>query len=168
MVRLLHWGLAGSVMIAFVAEGGERLHEWLGYLALGLVALRILWGLVGPRPARFSSFVRPPAEVAAYLAAMAARRAPRHLGHNPAGGAMIVALLAGVVLVVGSGWLMVTDRFWGVAWVEEVHEVSGNLLIALAAVHVAGVIVSSLEHGENLVLAMITGRKRAAGPGEVP
>ena len=101
-------------------------------------------------------------------AALALRGAePRHVGHNPAGGWMIVALLALAALAAASGWLYVTDRFWGEEWVERVHAVSAWLLVALVPVHVAGVLVASWRHRENLVGAMVHGRKRAAGKADV-
>ena len=88
-------------------------------------------------------------------------RAPRHLGHNPAGGAMVVALLAMLAGITATGFMMTTDAFWGAQWVEDLHEGFVNATLLLIALHVAGVIFASLEHGENLVRAMFTGRKRA-------
>jgi cytochrome b len=160
LVRLFHWGLAAAVLIAFVSDGERTVHESAGYVALALVAVRLLWGVIGPTYARFSSFVRGPRAVLAYLGDIVHRRAGRHLGHNPAGGAMIVALLL-LVLVAGvSGWMSETDRFFAVRWVEVLHSVSADALIAMAGFHVAGVLASSLLHKENLVRAMITGKKR--------
>ena len=122
--------------------------------------MRIIWGFVGPRHARFSNFVRSPREVLAYLRDAALFRAPRYLGHNPAGGAMIVALLVMLIGTSITGYMMMTDAYWGVKEVEEVHEVFANLTVGLIIFHVLGVLLSSFEHGENLVKAMITGRKR--------
>ena len=102
-----------------------------------------------------------PAGLLAYLRDLATGDARRHLGHNPAGGAMILALLAMVALTAGSGALLVTDRFWGSDWVEALHRSAAWLTLALIGCHVTGVVVSSLLHRENLVLAMLTGRKRA-------
>lgn len=161
LVRLFHWSLVASFAIAWLSEEGETLHNAAGYVVLALVAVRVVWGFVGSRNARFRDFVPTPAALLAYLRRMLAARAERHLGHNPAGGAMIVALLAMLALTAGSGWLMTTDRFWGVGWVEKLHEVSAWLTLALVGLHVAGVVLSSLAHRENLVRAMITGRKRA-------
>lgn len=161
LVRLFHWSLVAAFATAWLSEPGESLHNAAGYAALGLVAFRLLWGVVGTRHARFRAFVPSPGELLAYLRRLARGNAPRYLGHNPAGGAMIVALLAMVALSAGSGWLSITDRFWGVEWVEELHEAAANLTLGLVGFHVAGVLVSSLVHGENLVRAMITGTKRA-------
>ncbi len=94
LVRIFHWSLALSVATAWVTSGEwERAHEVAGYVAGGLVAARIAWGFSGSRYARFRQFVRPAPAVVAYLKAIAAGNERRYLGHNPAGGAMIVALL---------------------------------------------------------------------------
>ncbi|MGE3992450.1 cytochrome b/b6 domain-containing protein, partial [Pseudorhodoplanes sp.] len=107
--------------------------------------------------------VRPPREVLAYLRDVALLRAPRYIGHNPAGGAMIIALLAALMGTAITGYMMTTDAYWGAKWVEEVHQTLANLTMGLVVVHVLGVLVASFEHRENLVKAMITGRKRAKG-----
>ncbi|MBL8381571.1 MAG: cytochrome b/b6 domain-containing protein [Burkholderiales bacterium] len=166
LVRIGHWVLVGSVIVAWFTRHGGAVHEWAGYVVLAVVGVRTLWGAVGPRHARFTQFVRPPAATLRYAALVARGREPRHLGHNPLGGWMIVALLAAAALAAASGWLYTTDRFWGVEWVEELHEGLANLLFVLAGVHVAGVVVESLRHRENLVAAMVHGRKRAPAPGD--
>jgi cytochrome b len=166
IVRVFHWGFAAAVFIALMSDEDRALHEAAGYAALALVLVRILWGFLGPRHARFSSFVRSPGAVLAYLKDAAGLRARRYLGHNPAGGAMILLLLAMVATAGISGWLSETDRFFGVAWIEDLHRASANALIALIAFHVAGVVFSSVMHGENLVRAMITGRKALAPAAE--
>ena len=165
LVRAAHWSLVAGIAAAWFTR--EALHEWLGYAVLGVVALRIAWGGLGPHYARFGQFLRPPAATLAYAKAVAARAEPRYLGHNPLGGWMVVALLAAVALTGVSGWLSTTDRYWGVAWLQETHEFLADALVALACLHVAGVIYTSLRHRENLPAAMITGSKRPAGPGDV-
>ena len=164
-VRVAHWTLAACIIAAWFARGAP--HEWFGYAALGVVAPRIVWGFAGPAYARFGRFVRGPSRTLAYARRVLARQEERHVGHNPLGGWMIVALLGTVVLVGASGWLATTDRYWGVEWVQDLHEVLADVLAALAALHVAGVAYSSLRHGENLVGAMITGRKRPPAAGDV-
>jgi cytochrome b len=160
-VRIGHWTLVACVVLAwFTRHGGGRWHEWAGYTVLAVVALRVLWGFAGSRHARFANFLHSPKATFAYARLVASGREPRHLGHNPLGGWMIVALLVTVALAAGSGWLYTTERFWGVAWVEETHEVLANLLLLLAGIHVAGVVVESLRHRENLVAAMWHGDKR--------
>ncbi len=161
LVRVLHWSLVVSVLLAWVTrEGGGHWHEWAGYAALGVVALRFVWGWIGSARARFAGFVRGPSVTFSYARQVLAHREARHLGHNPLGGWMVVALLADVALTGLSGWLYTTDAYWGVKWVEEMHGAFANALLPLVALHVAGVIVTSQRHRENLVTAMIHGRKR--------
>ena len=161
-VRIFHWSLVGLFAVAFVTgDESEWLHIRIGYAIAALVALRIVWGFVGSRHARFSDFVRSPGEIATYSGQALRFRAPRYLGHNPAGGAMVVALLIMLVGIAATGFAMTTDAFWGSQWVEDLHEGLVYTTIGLIVLHVAGVVFSGLEHGENLVKAMITGRKRA-------
>jgi cytochrome b len=161
LVRADHWLLAACVFFALMADEGRSLHKLAGYVAAGLVVLRIVWGFMGPQHARFADFVKSPAGVLAYVCDLIRLRPRRYLGHNPAGGAMIVLLLALVLVTAFSGWLSETDRFFGVGWVEAIHAGGANLLIGLIVLHVGGVILSSLMHGENLIRAMFTGRKPA-------
>jgi cytochrome b len=177
LVRIFHWSLVAAFATAFIVEDDLLgVHVWAGYLVLALVAVRLVWGLVGTRHARFSDFVRSPSTVLAYLGDALRLRAGRFLGHNPAGGAMVVALL----LLVGATGLCGLALYgaqelsgplaplmsglspaWGEA-LEETHEVLANLTLAVIVVHVAGVIFSSLSHRENLIWSMFTGRKRAS------
>jgi cytochrome b len=162
-VRIFHWSLVGLFVLAFATgDEIEWLHIRVGYVIAALVALRIAWGFVGTRYARFNDFVRSPRDTATYLRQAIRWQAPRYLGHNPAGGAMVVALLVMIAGIAATGFAMTTDAFWGVEWVEDLHEGLVYTTIGLVALHVAGVVFSSLEHGENLVKAMITGRKRAS------
>lgn len=168
LVRVFHWSLVLGVAASWIThEVGRDAHVPIGYLTLVLVAIRLVWGFVGPRTARFASFVKRPQAVVAYLHQMLAGREARYLGHNPAGAAMILALLAGVVGVGVTGWLYTTDAFWGDELVENLHEGLAVTLLVLASLHVAGVVVASRRHGENLVKAMVVGRKRAPEPGDV-
>ena len=166
-VRVAHWSLVIAVLGAWVTEDFGVVHEWLGYAALAIIALRIVWGIVGTRHARFTGFVRSPQVTIAYAKQMLGLGAPRYIGHNPLGGYMIVALILMITLTGLTGWLYTTDRFWGVEWMEELHEAMANGLLLLIALHVFGVVVSSLAHHENLVKAMLNGRKRAPEPGDV-
>ncbi|GAB4228171.1 MAG: cytochrome b/b6 domain-containing protein [Methyloligellaceae bacterium] len=161
-VRVFHWALVACFAAAWItADEWDRAHEIAGYAIIALVGLRCVWGLVGPRYARFSDFVAAPSAVIAYLRDVLALRARRYLGHNPAGGAMIMALLVSLAAVCATGVMLTMDAFWAEEWVEELHEAAANLTLVLVAMHVLGVAASSLLHGENLVKAMITGRKRA-------
>jgi cytochrome b len=160
-VRVFHWSLVLLFVLAYATgDEIERVHVAAGYAIAGLLVLRLVWGFVGPPHARFRSFIRPPREVLAYVRDVCRFRARRHLGHNPAGGAMILALLVGLAATVATGIMMTTDAFWGAQWVEDVHEFFANATVALIFLHVAGVLFASFQHRENLVAAMITGRKR--------
>ena len=160
-VRICHWSLVVLFAVAFLTgDEIERIHVAAGYGIAGLVTARIVWGFIGPRFARFSDFVKGPRAVTGYLIEAASLKAPRSLGHNPAGGAMIVALLILLAGLSVTGYLMTTDAYWGSKVLEEIHEALANISLLLIGLHVAGVILSSLEHGENLIKAMITGRKR--------
>ena len=162
LVRCLHWGLAVSVAVAWIAgEGWLRTHELADWIALGIVAVRIAWGAVGTAHARFGDFVRAPAVVWRHAIEVGRRTDARHLGHNPLGGWMVLALLASVVVAGFSGWLYTTDRFWGLAWVDLLHRASAWAMVGLIVLHIAGVIFTSLRHRENLVASMLDGRKRS-------
>lgn len=163
VVRVGHWLLVTCVVLAwFTRHGGGSWHEVIGYLSLAVVGVRLLWGAFGSPHARFMDFLKGPRQTLVYAREMWRGTEPRHLGHNPLGGYMIVALVTMLVVVGGSGWLYTTDRFWGIAWVEAVHLWSTYALFALVALHVGGVLYASLKHRENLVAAMIHGRKRGA------
>lgn len=166
-VRLGHWALVLGVATAWLSYQEMTWHELAGYAVWLVALLRLIWGLVGPRHARFAQFVHGPRVLLAYAAQVRSHSEPRYLGHNPLGGWMIVALLATLLVACLSGWLYTTDRFWGVAWVGELHAWSANALLGLAALHVCGVLFSSWRHRENLVAAMVHGKKSAAGPHDV-
>ena len=160
-VRVFHWSQAALIAVAWLTEDGPKtLHQTAGYIIAGMLALRVVWGFIGPRHARFSDFVRGPSTVLGYLRAMVAGREPRYLGHNPAGGAMVVALLLTVAGTAMTGWLQTTDAFWGSSVMEEIHETLASLILVLVAAHLAGVTLASMRHDENLARSMVDGRKR--------
>lgn len=162
VVRIGHWVLVVSITLAWMSRSGwGAWHERVGYVALAVGAFRVLWGWIGPEHARFVDFVHGPLPILTYALQMARRREPRYLGHNPLGGWMIVALLGMVVLVGLTGWLYTTDRYWGVEWVENLHHTLANGLLALIAMHVVGALYASHRHHENLIAAMVHGRKRS-------
>ncbi|MBL3588586.1 MAG: cytochrome b/b6 domain-containing protein [gamma proteobacterium endosymbiont of Lamellibrachia anaximandri] len=175
LIRLFHWSLVAAFVIAYSTEDDWMMvHSWAGYLIGVLLLFRLAWGFIGPRFARFSDFIRPVAEVKTYLKEMSVLQAKRHIGHNPAGGAMIIALLLSLMITVVTGlgaygvegagpmaaWFSGVGQF-GWKMLEEVHEFFANFTLLLVVVHVAGVMVGTLVHNENLVRAMVTGWKRA-------
>jgi cytochrome b len=197
LVRLFHWGLVAAFATAWLtADELQSVHEVAGYTVAGLVAFRLVWGLVGSRYARFAQFLRGPGETLAYLGDMTRGRERRYLGHNPAGAAMIVALLVTLSGTAFTGWLMedetrlamlpsmpaIVAPAWadddgdeyeygeggeGEGLLEEAHETLANLTLLLVALHVGGVVLASFRHHENLARAMVTGDKRAPGPGDI-
>jgi cytochrome b len=178
LVRVGHWTIVAGFFVAYFTEDDLlTLHVWAGYVVGVVVVLRVAWGLVGPKHARFVDFLYRPAEVFTYLCDLVTRRGKRYLGHNPAGGAMVVVLLIGLLATVGSGLVLyalednagplaglVGPAAGGEGIWEEAHEILANLVLVLVGVHVAGVLLASYVHRENLVKAMITGRKRALSP----
>lgn len=161
-VRLFHWSLVGLFAFSY-ATGDEwkSAHVVSGYLIGSLITMRVLWGLFGSEHARFVNFIYSPVTVLSFLADTARMRAKRYIGHNPAGGAMVIALLLTVGGIATTGYMMTTDAYWGIEWVEDTHKILVNVALGLIALHVAGVVLASVEHGENLVRAMVTGRKRS-------
>lgn len=159
--RLLHWGLAASMVVAWIAgEARPSLHERAGYAAMVLCGARIVLGFAGSRHARFRDFVHSPRVAWSYARSVARGHDKRWLGHNPLGGYMVIALLGSVSVAGLSGWLYSTDMFWGEAWLEWLHRGCAWAWIVLAGLHVSGVVFTSLRHRECLVCAMFTGRKR--------
>jgi cytochrome b len=159
-VRVFHWLMVLCFAGAYLTAETERwrlLHVTLGYTMAGLVVFRIIWGLMGTRYARFSDFVRGPKAVARYFGSILRGQPEHYTGHNPAGALAILALLGLALAVVASGWALYNDLTG--EWVEDVHEAVANLMLTLVFVHVAAVLFSGWLHKENLVRAMIDGRK---------
>jgi cytochrome b len=203
-VRVFHWSLVILFTLAyFTGDEENQLHIYSGYAVLGLVLLRILWGFIGTRYARFTDFIYKPGSVIEYLKRLKSSSPQRYIGHTPPGGWMILALLASLLVtsvtglqvygLEGKGPLAADATTIGVIspayanededererghseaageqenesdeefW-EELHEFFANLTVLLILLHVAGVVISSRLHGENLVKAMISGRKSADG-----
>jgi cytochrome b len=159
-VRVFHWLMVLSFFTAYVTSESERwqlLHVTAGYTMVGLVAFRLLWGVIGTRHARFSAFVRGPAAVLRYLRSLFGPRPEHHTGHNPAGGLAVLALLGLTLATTAAGWATYNEL--GGDWLEDAHEFFANAMMLLVVVHVAAVLLSSWLHRENLVGAMISGRK---------
>lgn len=174
LVRFFHWSLVFAFIIAQATEDDlMSLHSWAGYFILFLLVIRIIWGFIGTRYARFSDFVYPRKTIIQFLKDTFSLKAKRYIGHNPAGGAMVIILMISLLitsitglLVYGAeeqagplaGWFLGRSEFWGEAF-EELHEFFAHFTLLLVFIHVVGVIVESFIHRENLVSAMINGHK---------
>jgi len=159
--RLFHWSLVASFVIAFLTSESEKLrniHVFAGYVLAGLIAFRLLWGFVGGSYSRFAEFMPTPKKLIDYLKSLMDGKPQHHVGHNPAGAVAIFLLLGFGFAAAVSGWAVYEDM--GGHFMEELHEGAANGMMAIVVIHIAGVIVSSWLHGENLVMAMITGWKR--------
>lgn len=162
VVRIVHWLIViGFALNMFVTEDGKPIHRWIGYAILAAILFRLVWGFVGTTHARFSDFVPTPARLWNYGKALLRGQEPRYVGHNPAAAMMIIALISLLVLCGITGWMQGLDAFWGKEWVQDLHEASAYAISALVGIHVLAAIVESLRHRENLIWAMMTGRKRA-------
>jgi len=140
------------------SESWRLLHVTLGYTMGGLIAFRLVWGVLGTRYARFGSFVRGPSALRRYLMAMVAGKPAHYIGHNPAGGVAIVLMLLTGVAIVASGYAVYNDL--GGDWLGELHAGAANTMLLLVGVHLAGVALASFMHRENLPRAMLTGTKQ--------
>jgi len=175
-VRVFHWSLVLTFIIAFVTEDDFlTLHVYAGYTLLALLAVRIVWGLIGTRYARFSDFIYSTETIKQFIKDTLSFKAKRYIGHNPAGGAMIMLMIISLIITGITGfavygaeeqagpmanWFVQNSHFWGEAF-EEIHEFFANFTLLLVFVHVVGVIIESLIHKENLVKSMFTGLKSA-------
>ena len=158
--RIFHWSLAVSIGTAFVTAESERwrnVHVSAGYAVAALIAFRLLWGFIGGRHARFADFVRKPTKVWSYLRSLMAGRPEHYLGHNPAAAVAILLLLGSGLVTVTTGWLSYEGI--GNGRLEWLHGVIANGMLVVVGVHILGVMASSWIHRENLLSAMITGRK---------
>ena len=179
LIRVFHWTLVTAFIVAYFTDDEDLLftHVWAGYVIIGLLVFRVLWGLVGTVYARFSNFVYSPSVVLSFLKDTLQGQAKRYLGHNPAGGWMIVLLLIMLSLISITGLVLYgADEHAGPLAgvmagagedVEEIfeglHEFFANLTLFLVIIHLAGVAMESILHKENLVMAMVTGLKRSEG-----
>lgn len=175
LVRLFHWTLVGAFILAYISEDDFlTIHVWAGYTIGVALAVRLLWGFVGARHARFADFVTSPRVALDYLKDTLLLRARRYIGHNPAGGFMIIVMLISLLITTLTGIIVygaeeqagplastfiASNPAWGDVY-EEIHEFFANFTVLLIIGHVAGVIIESLIHRENLVASMINGLKR--------
>ena len=162
--RAFHWLLAIAFVGAYFTAESERLrdlHMLMGYSAAGLVAFRLLWGILGTRYARFTSFPLSPRAVVAYLKSLLTLSPRHYFGHNPAGSWAVIGMLVLITLTAATGWAQAVEV--GPRWVEDLHEGLANMTIAVIVVHVVAVLLSCVLHRENLVRAMVSGYKPGSG-----
>ena len=167
LVRLFHWSLA----VLFIANswlipGDYRAHIFIGYGVMGLVFIRLIWGVIGTRFARFSSFPLSLSAARKHAKEMLERRRGElHLSHNPLGALMIYNMLITLVLISITGLMADSNAFWGVDWVKELHELVANYLAWCVGLHLIGVVWETRQTKVNLVRAMVTGDKEIPGTG---
>lgn len=161
-IRVYH----GLIVVAFVLnyfvlEPGEQVHQWVGYTAVSLVILRLLWGLIGPKRARIADFFPTPKRLAEHFRHLKQRQIPPQQGHN-ALGAMLILIFWGLFIAQGvTGFLLEeTDRFFGSSLIETIHETTAHILYAGALLHIAAVIVVGWWGRIQLIRPMITGRRK--------
>ncbi len=171
LVRVFHWSLVLFFVVAYVTEGEWIvIHSYAGYTIFLLVTFRIIWGVIGSFNARFSNFVVSPKKAVKYLKEELSGDAKHYLGHNPAGGLMIVALIISLLVTVITGASIIATEGDGPLattfiaslsgeLLEEIHEFFTTVILFLVVLHIGGVIFSSFLQEENLVKAMFTGKK---------
>jgi cytochrome b len=177
--RLFHWLLVCLVTVSLVTAemGGNAMwvHVRSGYTILTLVLFRLAWGFVGSTPSRFRTFLAGPRQVLAYARTMVRRDGRHHLTHNPLGGWSVVAMLAALLLQAGSGLFASDDIMTqgplhrhvsaGVSQaLTRIHDFNAGVIMTLVAVHVAAVLFHLLYKRDNLILPMITGRRKWEDP----
>lgn len=161
--RVFHWVQALCFLGAYLTSDSEKtrdIHVALGYILFGMIVFRLLWGFAGTRYARFSSFVYGPGRIIAYLSSLFKGKAEHYVGHNPVGSVAIWLLLSGGLTLGVTGVMLLQDDVADI--VEDIHGYATNAMLAVIAVHLLGVFMSSFLHKENLVRAMITGFKPGA------
>jgi cytochrome b len=159
---VFHWLLALCFTGAYATSESTPwvgVHLTLGYTMVGLVAFRIVWGLIGTRHARFGSFIRSPTTVFRYASTLFDDKPPHPVGHNPMGAVSIILMLMSTLAVVGTGWFYFNG---GARSLKEIHEAAAGLMLAVVCTHVAGVVFVSVLHGENLVRSMLHGHKQGS------
>jgi len=172
-LRVFHWALVLLFAVAYLSgsrPGYYEVHKASGYAILGLLVFRLIWGFIGPVPARFASFVKGPAAAFGHLKELLQRRHRPLPGHNPLGGWAVVAILALMAVQSVSGLFATTFDYEGPLarllsdagqdMMAGLHAFTMNLLLAVLAVHLVGIAVTSLLCRENLVASIIPGRKQ--------
>ncbi|KHD89780.1 MAG: hypothetical protein OM95_01525 [Bdellovibrio sp. ArHS] len=158
-VRVFHWTLVLCIFLNyFITEEGDTVHEVIGYVAAGFVTARIIWGFIGSPHVRFKNWLVGPVAVFHYLRDYKNRKA--YLSHNPIAGWVMLFLMSCVIGLGITGFMMGTDAYFGEEWVEQLHEIIANVMMAGVAMHVAGVLLASYHEKQNLVASMVHGYKK--------
>jgi cytochrome b len=158
-IRLFHWStVIIFILNRFVTE--DDLHDYLGYGLLSLLVARVVWGFCGSHNARFASFFPTPCRIKHHLHQLKTRTVPTSEGHNPLGGMMILLLLTLLCAICITGWMMSLDQFWGVEWVEDVHQLLSNITLAAVVIHILAILIMSKITETNLIKTMITGYRK--------
>jgi cytochrome b len=162
IVRLFHWTVvAACVLNLFILEEGKYWHRMTGYTVATALAVRFVWGFIGTRHARFSDFFPTPSKIMSQISDIIDGTEQRSLGHNPLASVMMLLLMTLLAATCLTGWMTTLDAFWGEKWLEQLHGTIANSIMVLAFLHAAAALIESWRHRENLVWAMVTGRKRA-------
>tara|TARA_R110000772_G_scaffold73216_3_gene159598 strand:- start:26327 stop:26947 length:621 start_codon:yes stop_codon:yes gene_type:complete len=186
VVRLTHWCVALAVVLnGLIVEDESLAHVWIGYAAIAFLVLRMVWGVIGTKEARFTSFPPSLSAAKAHVGDMFAGRHKAYPSHNPIGSLMVYALWGTLAVVCVTGVIMESTPFQSLPGLtdhglagyfqeydrplsggeitEEIHEGAANMLLFLAMLHVGGVLLESRLSGVNLVRAMVRGGKRLQG-----
>lgn len=159
-IRISHWLITTLFVFDYwILAGGDKPHEWVGYIAAGFVIGRVIWGFIGPETAQFQYFFPTPSRLYRYFKEPEHRYNPLK-GHNPVGGLMILALLSLMFVTAVTGWMQELDLFWGEAWVQNLHEYLANILVGAVALHIIAIVLIQSKTRIPLIKPMITGKRR--------
>ncbi|WP_148194960.1 cytochrome b/b6 domain-containing protein [Hyphomicrobiales bacterium] len=161
IVRIFHWTIvAACTLNLFVLEEGKYWHRVTGYVVAAVIFIRIIWGFVGTKHARFRDFLPTPAKVRKQVRGIMTRSEDRYIGHNPLASIMMLVLIGLLAATALTGWMTTLDAFWGEKWLEQLHGTIANSIMVLVFIHAGAAIIESWRHRENLVWSMVTGRKK--------
>jgi cytochrome b len=161
VVRSFHWFIVTACFSdIFILDDGRMWHRFIGYGVMAALLVRVIWGVVGSKHARFADFIPSPTSLCSYVENLLRGTERRYLGHNPAGSVMILLLLTLLASVSITGWMLTLDTYFGDERLEDLHEGLANTILVLAALHVGAALYESLRHNENLIMSMINGYKR--------
>ncbi|PZM10038.1 cytochrome b/b6 domain-containing protein [Rhizobium tubonense] len=162
VVRLFHWTVVSACILnLFILEEGKYWHRVTGYVVAAAIIMRVMWGFVGGKHARFVDFFPTPRKLMDQVSGILKRTEQRYIGHNPLASVMMLCLIALLSATALTGWMTTLDAFWGEKWLEQLHGTLANSIMVLAFVHAGAAVIESLRHRENLVWSMVTGRKKA-------